>query len=298
MPSPQVQNPVDENYLLYEVVALTIIKEVSLEGLVKAGAFDELETNRSSLLNSIPRLIQMNKSIFDEKDSNQNNLFSENSNEKTAIFNLEKTQQWSNNELLMNEFHSIGFYMSDHPLKIYKDYFNKSKVVSFKDFVNGSENSALVAGTIMSIQEKKSAKGTSFAIVKFSDLKSEFELFLFSDLLITNRDKLKIANSFILTLQKDNSSNSAGTRRINIKNINNLSNFTDKAFERVTIEINGKSDLDELRKVLKENGITKIQIKVCKKSKIYTFSLKNTRKFSLSTFNHIKNKEYVKKISF
>ena len=57
-------------------------------------------------------------------------------------------------------------------------------------------------------------------------------------------------------------------------------------------------NLDELQKVLKENGITKIQIKVCKKSKIYTFSLKNTRKFSLSTFNHIKNKEYVKKISF
>ena len=274
------------------------INKLQLEGLVKAGAFDELETNRSSLLNSIPRLIQMNKSIFDEKDSNQNNLFSENSNEKTAIFNLEKTQQWSNNELLMNEFHSIGFYMSDHPLKIYKDYFNKSKVVSFKDFVNGSENSALVAGTIMSIQEKKSAKGTSFAIVKFSDLKSEFELFLFSDLLITNRDKLKIANSFILTLQKDNSSNSAITRRINIRNINSLSKFTDKTFERVTIEINGKSDLNELRNILKENGITKIQIKVRKKSKIYTFSLKNTRKFSLSTFNHIKNKEYVKKISF
>jgi hypothetical protein len=123
-------------------------------------------------------------------------------------------------------------------------------------------------------------------------------LFLFSDLLITNRDKLKTANSFILTLQKDNSSNSATTRRINIRNINSLSNFTDKAFERATIEINGKSDLNELRNILKENGITKIQIKVRKKSKIYTFSLKNTRKFSLSIFNHIKNKEYVKKISF
>ena len=83
-----------------------------------------------------------------------------------------------------------------------------------------------------------------------------------------------------------------------MKNINSLSNFTDKAFERVTVEINGKSDLNELRNILKENGITKIQIKVRKKSKIYTFFLKNTRKFSLSTFNHIKNKEYVKKISF
>jgi len=274
------------------------INKLQLEGLVKAGAFDELETNRNSLLNSIPRLILMNKSIFDEKNSNQSNLFLENSNEKTVIFNLEKTQQWSNNELLMNEFRSIGFYMSDHPLKIYKDYFDKSRVVSFKNFVNGSENSALVAGTIMSIQEKKSAKGTPFAIIKFSDLKSEFELFLFSDLLIANRDKLKVANSFILTLQKDNSSNSAVTRRTNIRNINSLSNFTDKAFERATIEINEKSDLDELGNILKENGITKIQIKVRKKSKIYTFSLNNTRKFSLSTFNHIKNKKYVKKISF
>ena len=51
---------------------------------------------------------------------------------------------------------------------------------------------SLVAGTIMSIQEKKSSKGTPFAIVKFSDLKSEFELFLFSDLLILNRDILKL----------------------------------------------------------------------------------------------------------
>ena len=240
----------------------------------------------------------MNKSIFDEKNSNQSNLFSENPNEKAIIFNLEKTQQWSKNELLMNEFHSIGFYMSDHPLKIYKDYFNKSKVVSFKDFVNGSENSALVAGTIMSIQEKKSAKGTSFAIVKFSDLKSEFELFLFSDLLITNRDRLKAANSFILTLQKDNPRNGAITNRINIKNINSLSNFTDKTYEMATIEINGKSYLNELRNIFREDGTTKIQIRVCEKSKVYTFSLKNPRKFNFSTFNHIKNKEYVKKVSF
>ena len=69
--------------------------------------------------------------------------------------------------------------MSDHPLNIYKDYFNKMKVVSFSKFVESNESSALVAGTIMSIQEKKSSKGTPFAIVKFSDLKSEYELFMF-----------------------------------------------------------------------------------------------------------------------
>ena len=56
----------------------------------------------------------------------------------------------------------------------------------------------------MSIQEKKSAKGTPFAIIKFSDNNGEFELFLFSEQLINNRDKIKETESFILTLQKDN----------------------------------------------------------------------------------------------
>ena len=55
----------------------------------------------------------------------------------------------------------------------------------------------------MSIQEKKSAKGTPYAIVKFSDKKAEFELFLFAEILVANRDKLKESESFVLTLQKD-----------------------------------------------------------------------------------------------
>ena len=55
----------------------------------------------------------------------------------------------------------------------------------------------------MSIQEKKACKGTPYAILKFSDKKSEFELFLFAEILISNRDKLKESESFVLTLQKD-----------------------------------------------------------------------------------------------
>ena len=61
----------------------------------------------------------------------------------------------------------------------------------------------MVAGTIMSIQEKKSAKGTPYAIVKFSDKKSEFELFLFAEILVSNREILKESETFVLTLQKD-----------------------------------------------------------------------------------------------
>ncbi len=272
--------------------------KLQLEGLVKAGAFDELEKDRHSLLNSIPKLIQTNKNNWEEKLSNQNSLFSNGSQNELSNFKLEKSKPWSKNEILMNEFHSIGFYMSDHPLKIYKDYFMESKIFSYNDFMISSNSNSYIAGTIMSIQEKKSAKGTPFAIIKFTDLKSEFELFLFSDLLVANREKLKASNSFILTLQKDFGKEINTPKRINVKNIVPLDDYLNKSYENVTIEINGKSDLDDLQNFLNEEGQTKVQIQVKRENKIYLFSLKKPRKFDFTTFSNIKNREYVKKISF
>ena len=274
------------------------INKLQLEGLVKAGAFDDLENNRNSLLNSIPKLIQLNKSISDEKLSNQSSLFEKNSKEESYDFELSKVKKWSKNDTLTNEFSSIGFYMSDHPLKVYENYFQEMNISSYENFYNSNNINGLVAGTIMSIQEKKSAKGTPFAIIKFTDLKSEFELFLFSDLLILNRDKLKMANSFLITLQKNNLSENDLNKRLNVKNITHLDNFIKKDYNNVLIEINEKPDLIELNKLLKETGKSKINIIVKEQSKTYQFSLKTPRKFNFDTYKDIKNKEYVKKISF
>ena len=274
------------------------INKLQLEGLVKAGAFDDLENNRNSLLNSIPKLIQLNKSISEEKLSNQSSLFEKNSKEESYDFELSKVKKWSKNDTLTNEFSSIGFYMSDHPLKVYENYFQEMNISSYENFYNSNNINGLVAGTIMSIQEKKSAKGTPFAIIKFTDLKSEFELFLFSDLLILNRDKLKMANSFLITLQKNNLSENDLNKRLNVKNITHLDNFIKKDYNNVLIEINEKPDLIELNKLLKETGKSKINIIVKEQSKTYQFSLKTPRKFNFDTYKDIKNKEYVKKISF
>ena len=121
---------------------------------------------------------------------------------------------------------------------------------------------------------------------------------MFSDLLVSNRENLKTANSFILTLQKDNAGADSFSRRINIRKLISLNDFTNKKYDKVTIEIKNQSKLDELQKLLREDGETKIQIKIKETSKIYTFELKNLRKFNAGTFNHIKDKEYIEKISF
>ena len=274
------------------------VNKLQLEGLVKAGAFDELDVNRKKLFEAIPKIIQTIKSKYDEKMSNQTNLFNDINDEDNKVFEFEVTTHWSKKELLSEEFFSLGFYISDHPLNEYKEFFTQLEIESYKDFLVGSKSDALVAGTIMSIQEKKSAKGNSYAIVKFSDNKSEFEIFLFSDLFSLNREKLKESNSFILTLHKEKTTNENSLMRVNIRKIVDLSDLVNKTYESVSIELNNREKLKELNELLKKNGETKINVILKDNNKNYSFVLEKTRKFDFDLFSLIKNKEYVGKISF
>ncbi|MDC0418046.1 DNA polymerase III subunit alpha [Pelagibacteraceae bacterium] len=274
------------------------VNKLQLEGLVKAGAFDEIDLNRKKLFEAIPKIIQTIKSKYDEKISNQTNLFNDINNKDNEIFKFNTTKPWSKKELLSEEFVSLGFYISDHPLNEYKEFFTQLKIVSYKDFIEGNESESLVAGTIMSIQEKKSTKGNSYAIVKFSDNKSEYEIFLFSDLFTSNREKLKESSSFILTLHKEKNTIENSLLRVNIKKIVDLSDLVNKTYENVSIELNNREKLKELNDILKSNGETKISVILRDRNKNYSFELEKTRKFDFNLFSLIKNKEYVKKISF
>jgi len=274
------------------------VNKLQLEGLVKAGAFDEIDLNRKKLLESIPRIILTIKSKYDEKISNQSNLFDTENNKENEDFEFETSEKWTSKELLAEEFKSVGFYISGHPLNEYKEFFSQLKIESFNDFINSDKSESLVAGTIMSIQEKKSVKGTSFSIIKFSDNNSEFEIFLFSDLLTSNREKLKESNSFILTLQKEKTKIENSQKRVNIKKLVDLSDLVNKTYENVSIELSDKKMFKELNELLNQAGETKIHVVFRENSKNYKFELGQARKLDFNLFSLIKNKEYVKKISF
>ena len=271
------------------------VNKLQLEGLVKAGVFDQFDIDRCKILNSIPKIIQQIKNINEDKLNNQTNLF-ENSNEKSN-FDFMESNTWTKKELLFEEFKSLGFYISDHPLNEYKDIFTQLKIVSYKNFIESEANEALVAGTIMSIQEKKSAKGTPFGIIKFSDNNGEFELFLFSEILISNRDKIRESESFILTLQKDRSNNEATQRRINVRKILSLDDMINKPYSKVIIELDKNYDKDEIKSLFKQSGDTQIDLIFNDNNRKIYYILQNARKFDFNHLKILKNKEYVKKIT-
>jgi DNA polymerase-3 subunit alpha len=149
----------------------------------------------------------------------------------------------------------------------------------------------------MSIKEKKTMKGTPYAIIKFSDLSKVFELFLFSEILEKNRKNLVEGKSFILTVIRDKQNQENRFRRINVRKIMSLDNITKLNYHNVQIEINDEKDLIKLYEAIKEKGESKIKISINKEKKNYLFELNDKRKFDYETLKHLNKEHYIKKIS-
>ena len=149
----------------------------------------------------------------------------------------------------------------------------------------------------MSIKEKKTSMGTSFAIVKFSDLSKTFELFLFSEILEKNRKNLKVGQSFLLTVIKNKENQENRFRRISVRKIENLHEISKISYNNVHIEIDKSDNLSKLYKSLKEKGDSTIKISINETGKNYLFKLKKKRKFSHETLKNLNKEDFIKKIS-
>ncbi len=265
------------------------INKLQLEGLIKAGAFDSLNTNRQSMFNSVPNFIIKSKNIFENKSANQINLFNENEIDKDDI--ILDVEDWKFEDRLSKEFEAIGFFVSDHPLNQYKEIYKDYNIIDY-EFYNSSEmKEANIAATLLKIQERRTAKGNSYAVLKLTDLSSVFELFIFSDVLDLNRDILKEGSSVILTLVKSISNDDNRLKRINVQKIASLKDLLNKSIEEITFNLKSLKELDEISKFLLKNGETLIRIKLSDQNSIFTFELKNKRNIDRKTINLLRNKE-------
>ena len=271
------------------------INKLQLEGLVKAGAFDSLNNNRKSIFVSVPNLITKSKNIFDNNTINQIDLFEEKELKDTDIITFSK--DWEFEERLSKEFEAVGFFISDHPLNQFKDTFNDYNIIDFDIFNKDIDlEESNIAATLLKVQEKKTQKGNSYAILKLTDLSSVFELFIFSDILELNRDIIKEGNSLMITIQKNFSDTSNRFKRINIKKIVSFKNLINKPISEIEFITDDYDKIREINKIIKNDGNTEVKIKIKEKNKDLVFLLKNKRFVDRKSINILKNQDILANI--
>ncbi len=266
------------------------INKLQLEGLVKAGAFDNINSNRQALFDSIPNIITKSKNIFENKSANQIDLFSEDENTKDDIIN--NIEDWKFEERLAKEFEAVGFFISDHPLNQFTEIFNDYKINEYTKFILDDEiKNSNIAATLLKLQERKTAKGNSYAVLKLTDLSSVFELFIFSDVLELNREILKEGNSLILNLVKNITDDENRFKRINVQKISSLKELFNSPINEVSFEVRSKDQIQVISKILKENGKTLVNINLVTEGNILHFKLRNSKNLDRKSLNLIRKQQ-------
>ncbi len=266
------------------------INKLQLEGLVKAGAFDKFNDNRKSIFNSIPNIITKSKNDFENKAANQINLFG--NEEENEVDIIEKIKDWDFEERLSKEFESVGFFISDHPLNQFKEIFEDYKIIDFYKFESDDQIKEVnIAATLLKVQERKTSKGNAYAVLKLTDLSRVFELFIFSDILESNREILKEGSSLILTLAKTILEDENKTKRINVRKITSLKDLFNSSIKEITLNIKSKDQLDKILSFLDKKGQTVVNINFSNDNESYNFKLKNLRNIDRKSINLLRNRE-------
>jgi len=266
------------------------INKLQLEGLVKAGAFDNIDNNRQALFNSIPNFILKTKNIFENRAANQIDLFaSDEEQDNEIVLNIE---DWKFEDRLSREFEAIGFFISDHPLNQFKEIFDDYKIVDYVKFnLDDNIKDANVAATLLKISERKTARGNSYGVIKFTDLTSVFELFIFSDILELNREVLIEGNSLIITLIKTISNDENKSKRINVQKITSLKDLFNKPVNEIVFNLKSIKDIDKISDLINEEGTTQVKLNIKDENKDISFKLKNRRLINRKAINTLRNKD-------
>jgi DNA polymerase-3 subunit alpha len=163
-----------------------------LEQLVKAGAFDALESNRARAFAAIELLLAEANAEAEARSSNQSNLFGAAVDRPKLL--PPALGDWPLTQRLQSEFEAIGFYLSAHPLDAYAVALKRLGVLRSTDLAQrlrqGGATRVKLAGSVIGKQERTSAKGNRFAFVQCSDASGVFEVTFFSEVLAMCRELL------------------------------------------------------------------------------------------------------------
>ena len=176
----------------------------TLENLVAAGAFDELEPNRARVVEGLDRIMGLAQRTEENRTLGQDELFGGSDTEEPL--QLPDVNGWTGEEKLQREHSAIGFYLSAHPLDEYGELLEKMRVQPWSRFAEAVKKGASagrLAGTVLSKQERKTKTGNKMGIVRLSDGTGQYEGLLFKEKLEQFRDVLEPGRSVVILVGAD-----------------------------------------------------------------------------------------------
>ncbi|MEK7810641.1 MAG: OB-fold nucleic acid binding domain-containing protein, partial [Pseudomonadota bacterium] len=177
-----------------------IVNRRALEALIRAGAFDSINTHRYQLLVSLDAA--MGSADQKARSANQNSLFGEDETQDMPV-HLADVPRWKMREQLAQEKSALGFYLSGHPYQEFDKELSSFVKTRLADITpervqpqnggNGhhgqrgrNEVKLVLAGMVSGVRIVQTRRG-KMAVVTLDDGSAPMEVTVFNDLYETNR---------------------------------------------------------------------------------------------------------------
>ncbi len=252
-----------------------LINRRVLENLICAGALDCFGRERAELVGGIDRLLGFAQRTQDDRLIGQGDMFGAGSASEPEVVQLPSVNLWVSSEKLHREFQALGFYLSAHPLDMYKDMLDRMRVQTFAEFAGAVRQGATagrLAGTVTSKQERKTRTGNRMGIVMFSDSSGQFEAVLFSEGLAQYRDLLEPGNALVITVDAEERPEGINLRIQTVQSLEDQAARTQKALRifvrdsgplsHVVHHLNAKGEGLVSFVVIKEDGRREIEVEL------------------------------------
>ena len=173
-------------------IDLRTVNRRALEALIYCGAFDNLSLNRRQLIESLELVISWAQDRAKDRDSGQTTIFDflgtvngSKSTKNTALESAPKLPDipdYSSQEKLRLEKELLGFYLSDHPLKVANQAAKVLSPISLADLAEQSKRTLISAIVMLTdVKPHLTKKGDRMAFVQLEDLSGQAEGIVFPE---------------------------------------------------------------------------------------------------------------------
>ncbi|MBK18967.1 MAG: DNA polymerase III subunit alpha [Rhodospirillaceae bacterium] len=232
-----------------ERVGIKVVNKRLIENLIRAGAFEALESNRRKLLEGVETIIKTASAAERERADQQESLFGGDKNLlATQRQSLPDIEDWPKIERLGEEADAIGFFLSEHPMDSYGGALDRLSVVPHTSLTSASAGTRpKLAGIVESKRERTSAKGNKFAFVELSSRDGGFEVVVFSEVLAASRELLEQGQPVLLTCDVRVEGNDV---KLNAVTISDLNAAVANAGAGLKVHINSENSFEALKQAL------------------------------------------------
>lgn len=180
-----------------------------LDALIKCGAFDSLDENRSALFESLDYVLEEAAIAHDEKATGQANMFAQMESENQKLERLiVNAEPWPEQKRLAYEKETLGFFITGHPLARYQKEIKRlatHKTAELSEVAGKQE--VRLCGVVSLMKTQLTKKKERFAYVTLEDLSGSARLIVWPDVYRNSARLLESSGPIFARGRMDSSEN-------------------------------------------------------------------------------------------